>query len=999
MQIIAPLLLAAMVVSGASQGTNNPGSREVDLATVDPHRISRLLLNKNPELYRKDKTMLQHDIAAFIERYQVTNKRNLRKTSGINAQLTPTKNDRRLAKGSIEVQAKVLAVLVDFPDLPHTAPRITSNHTDMYYANYPVSHYQHLLFSDNGFVGPKGDNHQSVKQYFGHESGGSFDFIGDVSGWLRADNNARYYGSNKSANSDQRVEELVVEAVTKAVSAGVKLEEFDRDGDGTVDHLLIFHSSIGEEAGGGVLGESAIWSHRYSVANINNGQPVPIVGTDIKIANYTIQPIDSGPGVVAHEFGHDLGLIDEYDLVNPFIGAPVQQWSLMAGGSWVGEIRGTQPSSFSPLARELLQASVGGNWINQSELASSRLNETPQRIVLQAATDHHSGVNQLKLTLPPSTKHFKTPHSGLYQYYSGQQSERRASLSFTVTLPQSNNLSLSMVAQWAMELDYDYTQLLINGVAQANAQTAASSGLVPSVSHYISGKSPLDSWQTLNFDLNQFAGQDVTIELTYVTDQAVNEFGVVVDNIQIRDGDTIVFDDGGEGSTTLRLTDFIKIGSRVPKEPVSYYLQYRSLIDLDSGLTELSFEPGLLLWLADANYDDNNVSDHPGHGFISVVDADQQMISDKNTSVQLRDAAFSLNEQKEFVDDSHLNAQPRFHDTTDYSSAAQPQSGVVLPIYNIQFEVVEQLANSITIDLSKPELAIEASFSAQSKAKTVEFNAVVKYAQDPAQYLWDFGDGQTSTLLSPKHVYADYGHYHVSLTVHDSLGNNVKSTQRVTVALPLQVETNASSSVMDAQVQINISSGNAPFELSVDFADGRIERQTIDSYQTVNLTHVYALSALHNVAITVTDTLEQEYSSGIKLTISSGLSASFTHTNNNLVTSFNSELLNGIGDKTILWSFGDGSSSNLAAPSHAYATGGSYSVKLTVTDQSQMTATYTQTVMVSAESVKVPTASTNQESSGGGVGWLGIVPLLLSITWRLLNANNWLNKQRYVDKA
>jgi len=54
MQIIAPLLLAAMVVSGASQGTNNPGSREVDLATVDPHRISRLLLNKNPELYRKD---------------------------------------------------------------------------------------------------------------------------------------------------------------------------------------------------------------------------------------------------------------------------------------------------------------------------------------------------------------------------------------------------------------------------------------------------------------------------------------------------------------------------------------------------------------------------------------------------------------------------------------------------------------------------------------------------------------------------------------------------------------------------------------------------------------------------------------------------------------------------------------------------------------------------------------------------------------------------------
>ena len=37
-------------------------------------------------------------------------------------------------------------------------------------------------------------------------------------------------------------------------------------------------------------------------------------------------------------------------------------------------------------------------------------------------------------------------------------------------------------------------------------------------------------------------------------------------------------------------------------------------------------------------------------------------------------------------------------------------------------------------------------------------------------WLWDFGDGQTSTLQNPSHVYATPGSYTVTLTVTNSDG-------------------------------------------------------------------------------------------------------------------------------------------------------------------------------------------------------------------------------------
>jgi PKD repeat protein len=50
---------------------------------------------------------------------------------------------------------------------------------------------------------------------------------------------------------------------------------------------------------------------------------------------------------------------------------------------------------------------------------------------------------------------------------------------------------------------------------------------------------------------------------------------------------------------------------------------------------------------------------------------------------------------------------------------------------------------------------------------------------DPLTYAWDFGDGATSSIITPTHSYADPGRYEVSLTIGDNEGNSRTATASV----------------------------------------------------------------------------------------------------------------------------------------------------------------------------------------------------------------------------
>ncbi|MCZ9337461.1 immune inhibitor A, partial [Streptomyces sp. TRM76130] len=106
-------------------------------------------------------------------------------------------------------------------------------------------------------------------------------------------------------------------------------DRYDHDGDGDfnepdgyIDHFQLVHAGEDESAGGGAQGEDAIWAHRWYAFGTDAGSTGPadnrLGGTEIGdtglwIGDYTIQPENGGLGVFAHEYGHDLGLPDEYD--------------------------------------------------------------------------------------------------------------------------------------------------------------------------------------------------------------------------------------------------------------------------------------------------------------------------------------------------------------------------------------------------------------------------------------------------------------------------------------------------------------------------------------------------------------------------------------------------------------------------------------------------------------------------------------------------------------
>lgn len=178
--------------------------------------------------------------------------------------------------------ARVLAILMEFPDFPHNS--IEPWETNMYYVDYAAEHYADLLFSQNSFSGPDDQNLLSMQQFYWQQSGNSYSVEGGVAGWYTASQPAAFYGNNQDEDARVLVREALLAAAT---DPDVDLSEFDiedcydLDGDGDyweaeglVDHIKIFHVTVGEEAGGGQVGEDAIWSHRWNLGNV-----FPIPGT------------------------------------------------------------------------------------------------------------------------------------------------------------------------------------------------------------------------------------------------------------------------------------------------------------------------------------------------------------------------------------------------------------------------------------------------------------------------------------------------------------------------------------------------------------------------------------------------------------------------------------------------------------------------------------------------------------------------------------------------
>ena len=201
-----------------------------------------------------------------------------------------------------------------------------------------------------------------------------------------------------------------------------------------------------------------------------------------------------------------------------------------------------------------------------------------------------------------------------------------------------------------------------------------------------------------------------------------------------------------------------------------------------------------------------------------------------------------------------------------------------------------------------------------------------------ATYLWYFGDGTTSTAINPVHSYAAPNAYTVKLIVTSI--NGCKDS----IIRNINVFTNPVATFISPAPQcifnnnfsfVNNSIGAATYFWS--FGDGT-------SATVQNPTHSYTTANAFTVKLVVTNTNGCKDSIINVVKVYAKPIPAFTtpspqcFSNNNFT--FNN---NSVGASTYLWNFGDGNTSTAQVPTHSYATAGTYTTKLKVTNSNGCT--------------------------------------------------------------
>ena len=218
-------------------------------------------------------------------------------------------------------------------------------------------------------------------------------------------------------------------------------------------------------------------------------------------------------------------------------------------------------------------------------------------------------------------------------------------------------------------------------------------------------------------------------------------------------------------------------------------------------------------------------------------------------------------------------------------------------------------------------------------------------------YLWKFGDGTTSTLQNPTHTYNATGTYTVTLVYTTSTGctdsivmtNAVRVGTRPTAAFsinPTDVCAYRTVSFTDN------STGGADQWLWL-FGDGGTSTSQNPTYQYSDTGWFHVQLIVYNNSCP--DTIRVMNAVHIRPPI-----AMYT-VQNNCNDKFTKRFTDGsVGANTWFWSFGDGNTSTSQNPVHTYAATGTYSVTLTVTNDT-CSHSYSSTVRVMNENAAFST--------------------------------------------
>lgn len=651
--------------------------------------------------------------------------------------------------------AKPLVVLMDYADYSHLDIEKREEWRINSFKGYECTPelYKKMFFGDETYLASDGVDYITVNKYFKEESGGSYSVQGGVAGWYKAKHEAKYYGNdNNNYWGDQdEARELVKEAID-AVAKDPKINlsdydvedklDFDKDGnyfepDGIIDTIIVIHPGLGEEWGGGSLGEAAIWpfrcgftwygdtSDKYSVEDQS--------GKRWYADDFAIFAQDLALDLLSHEYGHVLGLNDLYGNGK----VPVEYWSLM-GGSYTGTIKGTKPNSYGAYGKQDLQnifnnKNVKTNWQKATTLNIKDINSEGVDLYLDQTSLKGTNEDAVRINLPLKEERITTPFEGSYAYFSGNKNDSNCNLSTSVDLTGKQNVKLNFKTWYSIEEDWDY--------ASVQVKEAGSDNWVAIKGNITTDKNPNDDtpndktdrnpgfgitgsskskWVDAEFNLSNYANKKIELKITFWSDSNTSELGMYIDNIRISSNSADILFDNAEGNSNFKMDGFTK-SDGITRYEHYYLLEWRNntnglvdqgLKDVHSSWKSLEYDPGLVVWYVNNKYAgnklDQNVKDHPGALCVGVIDADQNPVVYKydgkpefpdKSQFQMHDAAFSLrNGSKFYLDwgsgvvtyDKSTIMNTCFNDKNNYTNPSIPEMGIALEQYGLKVFVMQE---------------------------------------------------------------------------------------------------------------------------------------------------------------------------------------------------------------------------------------------------------------------------------------------------------------------
>jgi PKD repeat protein len=208
-------------------------------------------------------------------------------------------------------------------------------------------------------------------------------------------------------------------------------------------------------------------------------------------------------------------------------------------------------------------------------------------------------------------------------------------------------------------------------------------------------------------------------------------------------------------------------------------------------------------------------------------------------------------------------------------------------------------------------------------------NFVDMSTQLPTSWMWNFGDGQTSTEQNPAHTYAKEGTYTVSLTAKNAFGTDSKVlTDLIKVGKGPAVDFKADKTTVGVGRIVTFTdlSSNSPTNWVWEFGDGSVGMGSKPD-------HVYQKTGVYDVTLTASNPdLTNSRTKNLYITVLNIPRADFiadkTRGGAPMSVQFTD---NSLGEPTSWnWDFGDGAKSTEKNPSHTYTSLGSYTVSLTV---------------------------------------------------------------------